>query len=200
VKVAKMVRESGELINWLDDSIHGVEIKADIRSQLAMGCLEIALEHQKPIVLLVSHSLYGSAFALLRLQFEAHIRGVWLHRCAHDVDLERLKRDKLNKGVPTLIQDIQEVDGYVGRVLSRAKNKSWNPMNSYTHSGYLQIVRRIKETTIEPNYAEDEIVEVLDFTNAVGLLSALQIAFLSGSEQLPYSIIKRMEAFFQTEF
>jgi len=123
-----------------------------------------------------------------------------LHRCAHDVDLERLQRDKLNKGVSTLIQDIKEVDDYIGRVLSRAKNKSWNPMNSYTHSGYLQIVRRIKETTIEPNYAEDEIVEILDFTNTVGLLSALQIAFLSGSEQLPSSILKKMEAFFQTKF
>jgi len=71
-------------------------------------------------------------------------------------------------------------------------------MNSYTHSGYLQIVRRIKETTIEPNYAEDEIVEVLNFTNAIGLLSTLQVAFLSGSEQLPNSIFEKTKDFLQT--
>jgi hypothetical protein len=198
MKITKMIRESGELINWLDDSIHGVEIKSDIRSQLAIGCLEVALEHQKAIVLLISHSLYGSAFALLRLLFEAYVRGVWLHRCAADADLERFKRDKLDKSIATLTQDIEKLDGYDSGVFSKVKDKSWNPMNSYTHSGYLQICRRIKGTTIEPNYVEDEIVEVLNFTNAAGLLSALQIAFLSGSEQLSNSIFEKTKAFLQT--
>jgi len=198
MKIAQMVKESGELIRWLDNNIHGVEIEADTRSQLAIGCLEVALEHQKAIVLLISHSLYGSAFALLRLLFEAYVRGIWLHRCATDADLERFKRDKFDKSVATLTQDIDKLDGYDGGVFSNAQTKSRKPMNSYTHSGYLQIVRRIKETTIEPNYAEDEIVEVLNFTNAIGLLSTLQVAFLSGSEQLPNSIFEKTKDFLQT--
>ena len=66
---AKLVKETEELISWLDKSIDGVEIKNEARSRLAGACLVIALEHQKAIMLLVKHSLYGPAFALVRLIF-----------------------------------------------------------------------------------------------------------------------------------
>ena len=56
--------------------------------RLAEGCLDVALEHHRAIVLLISHALYGSAFALIRLLFEAYMmRGLWLHRCASEAAL-----------------------------------------------------------------------------------------------------------------
>src|SRR6266446_8458214 len=123
MRIVQLLKESEDLIHWLDQSLHGVEIKVEMRTRLAVGCLDIALEHQKAIVLLISQVLYGSAFALVRLIFEAYVRGVWLHRCASDADLERFKTDTLGKAFATLIQDIEKLNGFEKRVLSATKTR-----------------------------------------------------------------------------
>jgi hypothetical protein len=40
-------------------------------------------------------------------------------------------------------------------------------------------------------------VEVLNCTNALGLLSVLQIAFLSTDQELPMIVLEKGEAFFE---
>ena len=62
-------------------------------------------------------------------------------------------------------------------------------MNSYTHSGFFQSVRRLKEETIEGNYDEDEILEILGFSDAMGLLIALQIALMASNEKLANELL-----------
>jgi hypothetical protein len=195
MKISELIIESEELIQWLGKCIDGIEISLEARTRLAAGCLDTALEHHKAILLLVSRSLYGSAFALVRLLFEAYTRGIWLHRCASDSDLDLFKAKKLDKKFSTFIQEIERIDGFDEGVLLNAKLKSWNAMNSYTHSGFMQIARRNTESTIEPNYSEDEIIEVLNFANAMGLLSALEISLLAGSEQLANSILEKAKRF-----
>ena len=195
MKIVELIIESEELIQWLDKCIDRIEISSDTRTRIAAGCLDTALEHHKAILLLVSRSLYGSAFALMRLLFEAYIRGIWLHRCASDSDLELFKAEKLAKKVLTFIQEIERIDGFEKGVLSNVKLKSWSAMNSYTHSGFMQIARRNTESTIEPNYSEDEILEALNFANAMGLLSAIEISLLAGNEPLANSILEKAEGF-----
>ena len=180
-----------ELIRWLDQHIDGIEISSEERTRLAAGCLDTALEHHQAILLLVSRSLFGSAFALVRLLFEAYIRGIWLHRCASDSELDLFKAEKLDKSFGTFIEEIERIEGFEAGVLSDTKLKSWKAMNSYTHSGFMQIVRRNTASTIEPNYTEDEILEALNFANAIGLLSALEISHLARSEELANSILEQ---------
>ncbi|MDO8356214.1 MAG: hypothetical protein Q7U76_07480, partial [Nitrospirota bacterium] len=60
-----------ELIAWIDQHTSGVTLPADERSMLAIGCFDVALEHQAAIALLHSSSLYGSSFALLRVLTES---------------------------------------------------------------------------------------------------------------------------------
>ena len=76
------IAESKGLVQWLDSRIDGMEVSSELRFRVAGGCLDMTLEHQKAIVLLVASFLYGSAFSLRRLMFEAYVRGVWLHQCA----------------------------------------------------------------------------------------------------------------------
>ena len=80
MNIQEEINKSEELIQWLDRQIDGLDISSDERTRLAAGCLDMALEHQKAIVLLVAKSLCGSAFSIARLIFEAYVRGVWLHR------------------------------------------------------------------------------------------------------------------------
>lgn len=77
-----------DLIQWIDDHTAGLSLPADERSQLAVGCFDVALEHQAAMVLLHHSGLYGSALALLRVLSESVVRGLWLHDCATDVELD----------------------------------------------------------------------------------------------------------------
>ena len=55
------------------------------------------------------------------------------------------------------------------------KSKSWKHMNSYTHSGNLQLGRRFTDDYIQPNYSNEEILEVLN--NIDTLLSLFETGF-----------------------
>ncbi len=193
MKTEELIAKSEKLIQWIEKQMDGLGINSEERARLASGCLDTALEHQKAILLLVSKSLFGSAFALVRLLFEAYIRGIWLHRCASTLELELFKAEKLGKSFGTLIEEIERIDGFEEGVLSGTKLKSWKAMNSFTHSGFMQIARRNTASTIEPNYTEDEIVEAVNFAIAIGLLSAIETAHLAKSEGLMNSVLEKVE-------
>lgn len=97
MSIAERTGEADELIRWLDEKIDGIAIPSELRFRVAGGYLDMALEHQKSIVLLVVNHLYGSALSLVRLIFEAYVRGVWLHHCASEADLKRFEKNKLKR-------------------------------------------------------------------------------------------------------
>ena len=195
MSLATTIAESEALIQWLDEAIDGTEVKSTIRVRIATGCLDISLEHQKAIVLLAARQLYGSAFALVRLIFEAYARGVWLHRCATDVEIERFKTGRLDRTFEALLQDVERIPGFEIGVLSTSKRKSWDAMNDFTHAGYVHVTRRNTDLSIEPNYAEDEIVEAIGFANAIALLASVEVALLAGDEKLAQSVLERSRDF-----
>lgn len=189
--LASRIKNFEQLIQWLDSRIDGVEIKSVIRHRLAGGCLDVAREHQKAIVLLIAHRLYGSAFSLVRLIFEAYVRGVWLHQCASDVDLKRFETGALDRTFHSLIADIERLESFSAGVLSAVKKKSWSAMNSFTHTGFAQVVRRNKEGTIEPNYGEAELLQALDFANGIALMAAVEIAHLANDDALANELLEK---------
>jgi len=191
MKIQDNIKKSEALIQWMDQRIDGLEISSDERTRISAACFDVALEHQKAIVLLIANQLIGTAFSLVRLLFEAYIRGLWLGKCAKDQEIEKYKKNRLEKSFATLIQEIEQVEGFQEGVLSKAKAASWKAMNSYTHSGFFQSVRRNKDETIEPNYDADEIMEVLGFTNSIGMLTALQIALMAGDEAFAKDLLEK---------
>jgi len=60
----------------------------------------------------------------------------------------------------------------------------------------LQAVRRNKEETIEPNYTDIEIIELLNIANALGMLSALQIALLADKKELANGMLEKSKIMF----
>jgi len=189
----KSISNSEKLIQWADSKIDGLEVSSDDRPRIVASCLDIALEHQKAIILLIANKLYGSAFALIRLLFEAYVRGLWLNYCANDKEINKFKKGKMDKEFGKLIEDIEKIDGYNVGTLSSAKKAGWKVMNSFTHSGFNQIIRRNTKSTIEPNYEIEEIEEVINFTNAIGLLSCLEISFLAKKEKLSIEILEKIK-------
>jgi hypothetical protein len=192
----EIIKKAEELIQWLDAQTDGLKLASEERIRLSAGCLDMAREHQKAIVLLVAKKLYGSAFSLARLIFEAYVRGIWLQMCASETELEKYKKDELEKKFHVLISEIECCDGFNEGILSEAKAANWFSMNSFTHSGFLQVVRRNKEESIEPNYPDEEIIELVNMANALGMLAALQIALLAGKKDLANDMLEKSKIIF----
>lgn len=189
----KKIEQAEKLIQWADQQFNGLEFKADGRKEIIAGSLDVALEHQKAIILLIARKYFGAAFSLLRVLFETYVRSLWLNYCANDQDIENFKKNKLNKNFYELINDVENIEGYEGGTLSKAKKAGWKAMNSFTHSGYTQIERRFGKTSIEPTYETEEIEEAINFTNAIGLLCCLEISFLTNNEEFSLELLEKIK-------
>lgn len=201
MSIEQRVEQSKDLIHWIDGLIEGLSVPANDRAIIAAACQDVALEHHKTIVLSTRYLFHASAFGLVRLQFEAYVRGAWLRHCASDDQVARFKEhDKLNRNFGELIAALEGQEAFNLGVLSSIKSHSWKEMNSFTHTGLLQVVRRITSTMVEAMYPEEEVVGTLDFADSVALLSALAIVDLvlgetEEKEKLATQLLVRMEQF-----
>lgn len=192
-----IVHKSEELSVWLHNKIDGLAVSNDERSRVSACCFDVVLEHQQAVTILTKHKLYGSAFALARSAYEAYVRGVWLNHCASEKQIQEfLLNDKLKgRCFSDLILDIEKVEGYAGGVLSKAKDAGWGLLNSFTHTGFNQLVRRNTEQYIEPNYENEDICQIIDLVNSNALLAGLEITFLAGDIERSGEFLEKMKEY-----
>jgi hypothetical protein len=156
--------------------------------------LDLAIEHHAGIVQLVTVRVNGSAFALIRAEYEALVRAVWFQICATaDELIQFVDNDSLKRAVREMVAEIQERDEFVGGVLANWQRNAWNPLNGYTHGGMHQVARRIKGATIEPSYEPEEVIEVLKSSGQFALMALLQIARLAGDKNVEHEIFERLK-------
>ena len=184
-----------DLIRWIDENASGIELPTDERSMLAIGCLDVALEHQAAIALLHASELYGSALALLRSETEALVRGLWLLHSATEDDLERFKRGKVKQEFQGLIDAFEAKVGTGPGVLSGLKERAWKAMNGFTHTGFIQVSRRHCPGFVKENYDEIELAQALDAAGALGMVAAGQLIAMSASSERLRLFSERMRAY-----
>lgn len=197
--IPEAVVRSEDLIRWINQSVNGLQFKSDLRSCLGAGCLDVALEHHRAVVLLVSKSIHASAFALVRPLFEAYIRGEWLLQWASDEQLEQFKADRHKVTFGQMIKDLESHEAFNNGVLSKAKQELWSWMNSFTHTGYEQVRRRNTPVGIAPSYKDEEVLQILGFADATVIMSVLGIAELVGKEELAQAALDRAIAITRNE-
>ena len=191
--VKEELARSREVSNWIDTSIHSLQIESGDREVMAGALFDQVHEHHKAIQLLIQNSFVGSAFSLVRTTLETFVRGVWLLHCASEQEVKNFTEDKLvSKSFGDLIKEIEARPGYGTGVLSRVKKEAWQSMCSYAHGGYLQAARRITTEDIKPNYTDGEIVEVIRSSRAIALLTASEIFFMAKRVDLVGETIARM--------
>lgn len=188
-----------EIIQWQDRTIHGVEIPTDERTLIVAGLIDLSFEHEKSIGILVRKKLYGSVFALLRPLFEAYIRAVWLRYCASEIEIEKLKKGKLDKSFGELIEEIEKVEGYDVNVLSDIKSQSWRLMNDFTHGGISQAASRNSKGEIASNYPERDILGAIDFTIVTGLFATMEVANIIKNQEFAAKVVEKMKSYKHNE-
>lgn len=180
-----LLKSALELRDWIAKYQDGLEIKPENAIRVPGALFDLAIEYQVGIVHLSSARIYGPAFALIRAQFEAFVRGTWLRLCATPEELKRfVDSDKIKKEFKDLIAAIEAHPDFSGQVLSGIHANVWKAMNSYTHAGMLQVTRRMKSGSIEPNYEPAEVTEVIRASGFFSLLALNQIAQMAGADEV----------------
>lgn len=131
-----------------------------LRTVILAGCLDQMIEHHEAMLLLMRNGKVGSAFALARSIVESMYRGLWLNFCATDAQIEQFERkDELPLTMAEMADAIDEkyrAEGFFADL----KKRTWPALNSYTHSGMLQLGRRFTGNKVEPSYKDHEIAAV----------------------------------------
>ena len=148
------------------------EYSDDRRTTLLVGFADQIFEHHEAILFLIEHHLTGSAFALVRSLIEAFFKVQWAVACATDADVEKIVTKKRFEfpGAEDMVKQIDEKLKTDGFFLEFKKN-AWTALNSYTHTGLLQLSRRFTGQRVEPEYSEAECIEVVHvITTSIVLL------------------------------
>jgi len=131
---------------------------SDLRTVILAGTIDQMNEHHGAILLLIRDDRVGSAFALARSIVESMYRGLWLNFCATDPQVEKFEQtDDLPVNMTQMANAIDtkyQAEGFFEDLRKRA----WPALNSYTHTGMLQLGRRFTGEKVQPNYTDEEIV------------------------------------------
>lgn len=191
--VASVLKSAQDLAHWIAERQDGLEIKSENSTRVPGVLLDLCIEHQVGIAHLVTGRMNGSAFALVRPQFEALVRALWLCLCASAKEIQSfIHADELPLNFGQLVEAIEKHGDFDSKVLSGIKKEGWKAMHGYTHGGVHQIARRVKEKSIEPNYEPEEIIEVLKTSGTFALMALQQIGRLAGNEQVIADVSKRL--------
>jgi len=150
------------------------------RVAAAVLMLRIAFEHGCSVRLLIEQGNVTSASGLLRLQYEALVRGVWLIIAASDQQVEHLHRDLTQESIerlPMIADMLKSLPGKappgVLATLEDFGSKTLKPLNSIVHSGAHAFQRSVV------GYPERAVREVLIASNGLKALTSFEVISLS---------------------
>jgi hypothetical protein len=131
----------------------------DERTVIVIGFISIGIEHHEAFLCLVMREMIGSAFALGRPIVEGAYRGLWLNAVATDAELKKfIEDDKIDPTFQELAEALDPAHNS-GDLFQELKKNAWKALNSYTHTGMLQVGRRFAKHEVENSYSEGEIYE-----------------------------------------
>lgn len=140
----------------------------------------ISLQHHAALIYLLRHGRLPSATALIRPQYEARLRGMWLLTEATDTEFDRFTDDGTLPNTEAMVERLK------GRSLALrvVKDLIWERMCDYSHTGLKQLSRNIGETSIGFNYDAGELEAILHASNALAMLAGDLLAAMTGDGAL----------------
>ena len=166
-----------ELVEWFNKNLACPYELSTRNQRLAHTCHDLAIEHHAAILLLCRAELFGSMYSLLRVEFKALARGLWLRHVASNEDIVKYETEDFRIGFGDILKQIENRFGLASSVLSRLKNRQWDIFNSFTHTGYQALVRRVNSTHTGPvNYNEEEVVSALRHARLFAIFSVVELA------------------------
>jgi hypothetical protein len=178
------LEKATQLIRGLDKKFDGLRVEGGVDARASAACLHLSFEHFGAIVVLLQSKLNGSAAALVRLQYEAVIRGMYFYQCASEGQAEKFFAGIEPPKIKVMIEALEKKPGFTSGVFSRVHQREWKTMNSYTHGGSAQVQRRFAGADLVNHYSESDRLDILKAANGMVLMAATHAAIACGSLEI----------------
>jgi len=188
VGLDRIFDESKDLASRLQNVLSVPRYDNTAQNRLSHLACSISLEHAHATRALLTDGLFPSSLVVLRAQFEALVRAVWIFYAATDAQIEKLDA--------TLAQDTEQgaknlpgnedmfviLDTKAPRApveaLRRFRETSWKALNSFAHAGIHPLQRH------EHGYPFQIIEQCIKNSNGLAVIAAMHAAILTGRQQL----------------
>jgi hypothetical protein len=183
-----LLARSGALAERLEVAFQLPAFAQDARYRCSILAGSLALEHGSAVRALFSLGLTISATLLLRAQYEATLRAVWVCYSANDEEVLLLlgdlseQNDQKAKRLSQAGDMLAMLDGKAPpeavQSLRNFRTNAWGALNSFVHAGLHSINRN--ERGLPLQMADG----ALRGSNALSVLAAMQCAVATGSQAL----------------
>ena len=186
----KMLLRSEELQVTLFQRLGEAKSSGSTRADAVFGMCCVAFEHASGLRILLAHGCATSAIALMRLQYEALARAMWLLYVAPDSAVEKisallnLENEQAAKNMPSVTEMLGQIRKAVGtkvpprasEMLDRFKEVTWRSLNSYVHAG-IHVLRRQSD-----GFPVHLVLDVVRNSNALSTMAGMTLALLTDEE------------------
>lgn len=191
----RMFDKSDELLGALDAVFAGDEFEGfdgSPRGVGALGMCSLALEHGHALRTLFAAGCPTSAASLMRLQYEAVARAMWLVYAASELDIAKLtapltvESEQAAKNLPGVNQMLADIEKRVGaevpraahQMLARFRDVQLKALNSFVHNG-IHSLRRHSD-----GFPLDIALQVVQSSNALATMAFMTMALLTGDRAI----------------
>ena len=195
----ELLTKSSTLLNEINPIISVGPIQSNKRWSGSWIMCDVSLEHAHSLQNLMSIGNCTSAIAMLRLQFDALTRAVWLLWGATDSKVERIMQEltidtaNADNGLPSHVEMIKQIEGNAPaeatRMLKEFRDVTWKASSSYVHGG-IHAMKRHGE-----GYPIPLTRQIIVNSNGLVMLSAVHLATMTGNEHVVGDITRIRDAF-----
>lgn len=182
--INSLISRSAELESKLLDFLALAPFDDSERIMASKVMCSIAFEHAESAKMLISAGNLTSATGLVRLQYEALVRAMWLLYAASDTAVSKLTSeltqetaDRANR-LPMLSEMLEKLQGKAPKepvdMLLEFKEYSWKPLSSFIHGGIHAIHRHSK------GYPLPLLEQMVRISNGVSVMVGMLLVILHG--------------------
>lgn len=166
-------------------------VDAPARACASAVAAGVSLEHGRALRVLIANGLPSSAIALMRLQFEAVTRAVWLLHVADDDQVALIlaplstETEKSARKLPMVSKMLEALDACrvasaaaPTAMLNRFKAMQLHALNSFVHGGILPLQRH------RDGYPVLMLRQVLQSSNGLLTMGGMMLAVVTGNQLL----------------
>ena len=153
------------------------------RGEASRIMCSVAFEHAESLKVLIATGNLTSAIGLLRLQYEACTRAMWLFYAASDIAVSKLMADltqenaKRSHRLPMLSEMLKKLKGKAPKValnqLIEFKDYHWKPLSSYIHGGIHVVQRHSK------GYPVPLLSQLVKSSNGVSIMVGMLLIIIA---------------------
>lgn len=183
------------LVTWLQEKLYGKSFDRKPHTHISATYLAVTLETHQAITVLLRENLRSSAIALVRVEFESFVRGLWVLQCCDDQKAIAVYDGKLHISIDKMIKQIETKPAYAHKMLSRYKSATWPMMSQFAHTGRQQLLRWTSDNEIGSRHTDEEMLKVSNSGALFACLAAMYVAGIYDDQELVDACVAKLHEY-----